>query len=109
MPHSASALVIGIAILLVGAPDGHAASFCEASVKSGVASGKTEDEAKAAATAWWSSRAGSLGEGYQDWARAKDKDLNCHLATDGGFKCTASGKPCLPDGKLPPDPNKKDL
>jgi hypothetical protein len=83
--------------------------FCAETVKSGEASGKTEDEAKAAATTWWSSRAGALGEGYQVWDRAKDKSLVCHPGPFGTVKCTASAKPCLPEGKLPDDPNQRQL
>ncbi|MBS0235307.1 MAG: hypothetical protein JSR99_17705 [Proteobacteria bacterium] len=99
-----------VALSITVAPSmGYADSFCKGAVKSGVASGKTEAEAKAAATKWWSSRAGALGEGYQDWDRAKDKSLICHPGPFETFKCTASAKPCLPEGKLPDDPDKKDL
>ncbi|CAA2137854.1 hypothetical protein [Hyphomicrobium sp. ghe19] len=84
--------------------------FCRDVVKSGEASGKTEEEAKAAATSWWSSRAGSLGKGYELWDHAKDKSLNCHPGPFGAdFKCTASAKPCLPEGLLPDNPHKLDL
>jgi hypothetical protein len=108
---SADGALFAAAILIVGIPIGttHAETFCTETVKSGVASGSTEAEAQAAATTWWSSRAGALGEGYQDWSRAKDKSLNCHSGSSGTFKCTASAKPCLPVGKLPDDPNKKAL
>ncbi|MFA5956348.1 hypothetical protein [Hyphomicrobium sp.] len=89
--------------------DGRADTFCAATVKSGIATGTTEAEAKTAATTWWSSRAGALGEGYQVWDRAKDKSLSCDPGPSGTFRCKASARPCLPDGKLPDDPQKRDL
>jgi hypothetical protein len=103
--------VLFAAVISIAGTSGavRAAAICADTVKSGFASGKTEAEAQAAATTWWSSRAGALGEGYQDWNRAKDKSLNCHSGPSGSFKCTASAKPCLPEGKLPDDPNKKAL
>jgi hypothetical protein len=97
-------------IFLVGnVGSGYAETFCGPVVKSGISSGTTEAEAKAAAMTWWSSRAGSLGEGYQVWNRAKDKSLSCHPGPFNTFKCIASAKPCLPDGILPDDPKKKEL
>jgi hypothetical protein len=108
--RNTSGVFLATTLLVLGAAsNGHAETFCGASVKSGVASGKTEAEAKAAATTWWSSRAGALGEGYQNWDRAKDKSLNCHPGPFDTVKCTASAKPCLPDGKLPDEANKKAL
>jgi hypothetical protein len=105
-----SGVVFAAAIFTIGTASAACAeTFCTETVKSGFASGKTEAEAKAAATTWWSSRAGALGEGYQSWDRAKDKSLICHAGSPGTFKCTASARPCLPEGKLPDDPNKKSL
>jgi hypothetical protein len=83
--------------------------FCGSLVKSGEASGATEDEAKKAATVWWSSRAGALGEGYQFWDNSKDKAVNCHPGPRNTVKCIAEGKPCLPDGVLPQNVPKQDL
>lgn len=83
----------------------NAASFCANELKGGEATAKTEAEAQTAAKVWWSSRAGSLGEGYQDWEQAKEKSVTCHDGAAGTKKCIASAKPCLRDGNIPKDPN----
>jgi hypothetical protein len=87
----------------------YAGKLCGATVQSGEASGKTEAEARAAATVWWSSRAGLLGKGYEAWDESKDKSVNCRRGPFGTFKCTASAKPCLREGLLPDDGHKQDL
>ncbi len=110
LQKTGSALILASAFAAGVTNGARAETFCEAVVKSGWASGKTEAEAKNAATTWWSSRAGSLGAGYEVWERAKDKSLSCHTGGPSGtVKCIASAKPCLPEGKLPNDPNKRDL
>jgi hypothetical protein len=86
-----------------------AGRFCGPQVKSGEASGPTEEEAKKAATVWWSSRAGALGKVYENWDDAQDKSVNCHPDPRNTFKCVAVGKPCLPDGVLPDNAPKQDL
>jgi hypothetical protein len=86
-----------------------AGRFCTSQMKSGEATGMTEDEAKKAATVWWSSRAGAFGKNYEFWADAKDKTVNCHPGPHNTFKCIAAGKPCLPDGILPDNAPKRDL
>lgn len=85
-------------------------TVCGETVKSGVASGTTEAEAKSAAMTWWSSRAGALGEGYQDWEHAKNKSLACHAGPFNTFKCRASAEPCRSDdGKTADSPGEKHL
>ncbi|MBS0252977.1 MAG: hypothetical protein JSR78_18115 [Proteobacteria bacterium] len=85
------------------ASKGYADAVCGEIIKSGVASGKTEAEAKSAATTWWSSRAGALGEGYQEWKNAKNKALACHAGPFDTFKCRASAEPCRTDDGKPAD------
>ncbi|MBS0269310.1 MAG: hypothetical protein JSS54_10045 [Proteobacteria bacterium] len=87
----------------------YAEKFCGPETESGEASGKTETEAKDAAMAWWSSRAGSLGKGYEFWDEAKDKNLSCHPGPFGTIKCKASAKPCLRDGQIPNDGRRQGL
>ena len=98
-----------LATFAASAPGTAAGRFCGAQVESGEASGATEEEAKKAATVWWSSRAGALGKGYEIWGDAKDKSVNCHSRPRSTFKCIAVGKPCLPDGVLPDNTPKQDL
>ncbi len=106
--HRALALVA--AAFAFAAPDAaFAGRFCGARVESGEAIGKTEDEAKTAATVWWSSRAGSLGKGYEIWADAADKSLTCHPGPLGKGKCKAAAKACLPGGVAPSESRKQDL
>lgn len=95
--------------LAASAPTIAAGHFCGSEVKSGEASGATEDEAKKAATVWWSSRAGALGRGYEFWANSEDKAINCHPGPRNTFKCVAEGKPCLPEGVIPDRGPKQDL
>lgn len=101
--------VVLCAVFATSAPSTAAGRFCGSQVESGEATGTTEDEAKKAATVWWSSRAGSLGRGYEFWDNSKDKAVNCHPGPRNTFKCIAVGKPCLPDGVLPDHGPKQDL
>ena len=78
-----------------------AGCFCADRVEGGSSSGATEALAQDAAIVWWSSRAGALGKGYENWASASDKKMSCDKQPDGSAKCTASARPCLPDGVLP--------
>lgn len=87
----------------------NAARFCAASITGGEATAATEEEAKKAATVWWSSRAGALGEGYETWDDARDKSVTCHPGPRNTFKCIAAGRPCLPDGVTPDTGPKQDL
>ncbi len=104
------ASVLVAALFALATPSGaFAGKFCGERVESGEAIGKTEDEAKTAATVWWSSRAGSLGKGYEHWEDAAGKSLTCHPGPLGKVKCIAAAKPCLPDGVLPSDARKQDL
>lgn len=75
--------------------------FCGEAVESGWASGATQEEAVAAAQSWWSSRAGPMGRGYQNWDVAADRAVECKKAPDGTFECKAIARPCLPPGTLP--------
>jgi len=95
--------------LVASMPAAAEGRFCGSQVESGEASAATEDEAKKAATVWWSSRAGALGRGYEFWENSKDKAVNCHAGPRNTFKCIAIGKPCLPEGVLPQHGPKQDL
>ncbi len=75
--------------------------FCGDPVESGQSKGQTQEEAMAAAQQWWSSRAGALGRGYQNWDFADDRSVECGREPDGSFSCKATGRPCLPAGVLP--------
>jgi hypothetical protein len=88
-----------------------AGAFCGDRLEGGWASGSTENEARDAAVQWWSSRAGSVGRGYEHWESAADKNVQCKGANDGGSsaKCIASARPCLPDGVVPENVPKVDL
>lgn len=104
------AVSVSAALIVPGMTNfAHAEKFCGPDMQSGEASGKTEAEAKAAATAWWSSRAGSLGKGYEFWDAAKDQNVSCHPGPFGTVKCKASAKPCLREGQLPDDGRRQDL
>jgi len=83
--------------------------LCGDKVIGGTASGATVDEARKAATSWWSSRAGALGRGYEEWERAADKKIVCEGATGGSVACTASARPCLPEGVVPDDGKRLEL
>lgn len=101
---------LATAVALFFAPaDVVAGAFCADTVTSGVASGLTEEEAKSAAVAWWASRAGVLGRGYETWAEAKDRSVNCSVGRDGRVHCVASARPCLPAGTLPENVPKLDI
>lgn len=83
------------------APAVSAAQFCGEKLEGGAVLRKSEAEARKDAEAWWVSRAGSLGKGFQEWATAQDKDIRCSEKADGQFRCTASARPCLPEGEVP--------
>lgn len=102
-------IALTLAALAASTPATAAGRFCGDVEKSGEASGHTEDEAKKAATVWWSSRAGALGRGYEHWDNARDKSVTCHPGPKSTFKCIAIGKPCLPEGVLPDNVPKRDL
>jgi hypothetical protein len=106
---NASCAAFLLAAFVASAQATAAGRFCGSQMKSGEASGQTEEDAKKAATVWWSSRAGSLGRGYEIWDNAQDKSVYCRLGPRNTFKCIAAGKPCLPDGVLPDNMPKQDL
>ena len=78
-----------------------AASLCTAVVESGWATAATEPEARDRAILWWSSRAGTLGRGYESWDRAQRKTVECETLAASRIRCRAVAVPCLPDGQLP--------
>lgn len=78
-----------------------AGKYCADQVESGKAAGVTQEEALLAAQRWWSSRAGSMGRGYENWNNASEQSLECNQGSDGKFYCKAAGRPCLPEGTLP--------
>lgn len=83
-------------------PEGaHAGRFCGDPLESGLASGATQEEALTKAEGWWSSRAGALGRGYESWANARDRAMECSKDIGGKFQCKVIGTPCLPRGVLP--------
>jgi hypothetical protein len=90
--------VLMMALLPVTAQAG---KFCGDPVEGGKSSGPTQEEAVLAAQKWWSSRAGALGPGYENWDNADDRALECMKGRDGTFYCKAVARPCLPAGTLP--------
>lgn len=103
-PARKRALLSGVLVLVaisgVRAAEGR---FCGDLVESGIAAGATKEEAAEKARTWWSSRAGTLGRGYQHWENAAETDLICKGGDegDGSYHCKAIGRPCLPAGVLP--------
>lgn len=95
-------VVLCAALAALTAP-ASAAQYCGERLEGGAVLRPNEAEARRDAESWWTSRAGSLGEGFQDWALAQDKKIDCSKKVDGQFRCTASAKPCLPEGALPSD------
>lgn len=104
-PRPPSRRIAWLAAALVLVAAGNAAAegrFCGDKVEGGVAAGSTEEEATFKAQRWWSSRAGSLGRGYENWDNANDRDVKCKGGNgDGVFHCKATARPCLPPGVLP--------
>lgn len=86
-----------------------AGQVCSEQVESGWPSAATEREASEAAKSWWSSRAGTIGRGYEDWNEAADKKVTCKVGQNGTYTCIASARPCLPDGVIPDGAPKTDL
>lgn len=89
--------------LVVAAPQVQAGQYCTERLEGGAVLRPTEDEARRDAQNWWVSRAGALGDGFQDWGQAQDKKIECSEKTKGTFRCVASAKPCLPEGATPKD------
>lgn len=97
-------ITAGLCLLLCIAPSQVAAAqYCGGPLEGGAVTRPTEAEARKDAENWWTSRAGSVGKGFQDWSIAQDKKINCTKKTDGTYRCVASAKPCLPEGTLPSD------
>ena len=98
-------LSVGLVLAPVATPDVRAAEgrFCGDLVESGIAAGATKEEAMEKARQWWTSRAGTLGRGYEHWENAADTDVVCKGGDngDGQMHCKAIGRPCLPAGVLP--------
>jgi hypothetical protein len=101
MGHLTTRFVALVAAMLLGATGATAGKYCGDLVEGGKASGPTQEEALKAAQSWWSSRAGSLGRGYETWDNAEGRAMECSQDGQGMFFCRATGKPCLPDGTLP--------
>lgn len=80
-----------------------AGQYCGERLEGGSVLRPNEADARKDAENWWVSRAGSLGKGFQVWANAQDKKIECVTKTDGQVRCVASAKPCLPEGTLPSD------
>ncbi|WP_072396226.1 hypothetical protein [Hyphomicrobium sp. CS1GBMeth3] len=89
--------------------EAQAGKYCGDPLEGGLSSGVTQEEAIEAAQQWWSSRAGALGRGYQDWDNADDRALECSKNMSGKFQCQATARPCLPEGTLPDDLPKLDM
>lgn len=94
---------IGLLAWLVLALPAAAGQYCGERLEGGAVMRPTEEAARKDAESWWTSRAGSLGKGFQDWAIAQDKKVECAKKADGSVRCVASAKPCLPEGTLPSD------
>lgn len=96
---------IGCAVALAAFASGEAAAipgrYCGHIVESGQSSGATQEEALQAAQTRWSSRAGALGPGYENWDSAGERALECEKEAPGTFTCKATGRPCLPPGARP--------
>ena len=74
-----------VAMMVVAPVSASAGKYCGDPVEGGKASAPTQDEALLAAQKWWSSRAGSLGAGYEDWNNANDQALECTKNLKGHF------------------------
>lgn len=107
MPYRAA--LASLAILACSLTPATAGQYCGERLEGGAVLRTTEAEARKDAENWWVSRAGSLGKGFQDWAIAQDKRVDCAPKTDGRYRCVASAKPCLPEGALPSDIPKLEL
>lgn len=95
-------IALAFSVAFFGAPlPSLAGIFCGDRVTGGAASGPNKEEASQAAVSWWSSRAGALGPGYENWDAATEKRILCTESENGKFACTASAKPCLPEGQIP--------
>lgn len=94
-------------LLLPAAAD--AGKYCGDPLESGTSSGATQEEALVTAQKWWSSRAGALGRGYENWDNADDQVMECSKDDAGTFHCQASARPCLPEGTLPENLPKIDM
>ena len=101
--HPLKAAAVLLAAVGAGGAPAEAASgrFCGDAVESGYSTGTTQEEALKAAQSWWSSRAGTLGRGYEHWEHADERSMECKKNDQGAFKCKATGRPCLPPGTLP--------
>lgn len=86
--------------LLFFVPKAQAGKYCREFVEGGLASAETQEDAIIAAQEWWSSRAATLGRGYESWDNSKDRALECSKDDSGMFRCQAFGRPCLPEGTL---------
>lgn len=98
-----------VALCSTAALPAHAGQYCGERLEGGAVLRPTETEARKDAENWWISRAGALGEGFQDWAQAQDKKVDCDKKANGSVRCTASAKPCLPEGTLPSDVPKVEM
>jgi hypothetical protein len=97
--------MIAVALALAAAPWDQAEALpgriCGEPVESGQSTGATQEEALKAAEVWWSSRAGAVGPGYENWDSAGERAMECEKAIAGPFRCKATGRPCLPAGARP--------
>ena len=107
--YSRAKSALGALLTLVLPASVEAGKYCGDPVEGGTSSGTTQEEAIVAAQKWWSSRAGDLGRGYESWDNADDRALECSKNTEGDYKCTASARPCLPEGMLPDNLPKLDM
>lgn len=89
------------AMLALSSAHAEEGRFCGDLVESGRASAGTQEEALKKAEAWWSSRAGASGRGYEHWENARDRAMECTKDNAGKFYCKAKARPCLPPGTLP--------
>lgn len=109
MQNACVGATVGLLIALGSSTIAEAGRFCGDPVESGHASGATQEEALNAAQKWWSSRAGALGRGYENWDVADDRAAECKQGNGGTFHCQVAGRPCLPDGMLPENVPKTEM
>ena len=98
---SAKPLIGAVFMLTAHVATAEAGKYCGDPVEGGTSAGATQEEALTAAQTWWSSRAGALGRGYENWDNAEGRAVECKKDDQGMFHCQASGRPCLPEGTLP--------
>lgn len=87
-------MAVAAAVAAVSTPATAAVRLCAPPISSGPVLGTTENTARAAALAIWTSKARAHGEPYASWRLAAEKMLACKPRGDGAFECFARAAPC---------------